>query len=165
MTDRSELTESDIKKIKNLIEIEDIKKMRLHYSYFMDIRDLDKLMEVFAEGALCEYGPYGEWRGKETILNNYKETFKETMDNPFASMHVNTNHLVEITGPTSAKGRVYLVDIVTDVKPDENPFLWFALYDEEYEKIDNSWKIKRTSLEFFWPERHVQDNIIPGEFI
>ena len=28
MTDRSELTESDIKKIKNLIEIEDIKKMR-----------------------------------------------------------------------------------------------------------------------------------------
>ena len=47
MTDRSELTESDIKKIKNLIEIEDIKKMRLHYSYFMDIRDLDKLMKVF----------------------------------------------------------------------------------------------------------------------
>ncbi len=52
-----------------------------------------------------------------------------------------------------------------DKKPDENPFLWFALYDEEYKKIDDSWKIKRTSLQFFWPERHIQDNIIPGDFV
>ena len=108
MTDRSELTESDIKKIKNLIEIEDIKKMRLHYSYFMDIRDLDKLMEVFAEDALCEYGPYGEWRGKETILNNYKETFKETMDNPFASIHVHTIILLRLQGQLQQKAEFIL---------------------------------------------------------
>ena len=165
MTNNNQLTESEILKLRNLIEIEDIKKMRLHYSYLMDCRDLEKLMEIFTDDALCEYGPYGEWKGKETILNNYKETFKDTMNHYFASMHVTTNHLVEITGPNSAIGRNYLVDIATDVKPDENPFLWFALYDEEYKKIDDSWKIKRTSLQFFWPERHIQDNIIPGDFV
>ena len=38
-------------------------------------RELDKLMDVFAEGAVCGYGPYGDWVGKEVIYNNYKETF------------------------------------------------------------------------------------------
>ena len=85
MTDENQLSSEEIKKLRNLIDIEEIKKLRLRYSYHMDARELDKLMDIFAEGAVCGYGPYGDWEGKETIYNNYKETFKDTLDTPFVS--------------------------------------------------------------------------------
>ncbi len=113
MTDENQLSSEEIKKLRDLIDTEEIKKLRLKYSYHMDARELDELMDVFADGAVCGYGPYGDWEGKETIYNNYKETFKDTINTPFISMHVNTNHLVEITGPDTAKGRVYLLDVIT----------------------------------------------------
>ena len=76
MTDENQLSSEEIKKLRNLIDTEEIKKLRLKYSYHMDARELDELMNVFADGAVCGYGPYGDWEGKETIYNNYKETFK-----------------------------------------------------------------------------------------
>ena len=93
-----------------------------------------------------------------------KETFKDTLDTPFVSMHVNTNHLIEITGPDTAKGRVYLLDVITknmdgsDIEEGKSNFLWFALYDEQYVKVDGEWKVKRMDLHFFWPERHIAEN-------
>ena len=164
MSNEENLTSEEIKSLRNLIDIEKIKELRLRYSYHMDARDLDKLMDVFAEGAVCGYGPYGDWVGKEVIYNNYKETFKDSLDTPFLSMHINTNHLIKITGSETAKGRVYLLDGLTknmdgsDLEPGSSNFLWFALYDEEYVKIDDEWKIKNMNLEFFWPERHVSSD-------
>ena len=69
-------------------------------------------------------------------------------------MHINTNHRVEILSDTHATGQCYLVDFATHVGPEENPILWVALYDEEYRKVDGQWQFARSSLEFFWPERH-----------
>ena len=164
MTDENQLSSEEIKKLRDLIDTEEIKKLRLKYSYHMDARELDELMDVFADGAVCGYGPYGDWEGKETIYSNYKETFKDTINTPFVSMHVNTNHLVEITGPDTAKGRVYLLDVITknmdgsDIEEGKSNFLWFALYDEEYVKINGEWKVKRMDLHFFWPERHISDD-------
>ena len=163
MSNEENLTSNEIKALRDLLDIEKIKELRLSYSYLMDARDLDNLMNVFADGAVCGYGPYGDWVGKDVIYNNYKETFKDTLDTPLVSMHVNTNHLVKITGPDKAKGRVYLLDGITknmdgsDIEDGKSNFLWLALYDEEYVKIDGVWKIKNMNLEFFWPERHISE--------
>ena len=163
MSNEENLTSNEIKALRDLLDIEKIKELRLSYSYLMDARDLDNLMNVFADGAVCGYGPYGDWVGKDVIYNNYKETFKDTLDTPFVSMHVNTNHLVKITGPDKAKGRVYLLDGITknmdgsDIEDGKSNFLWLALYDEEYVKIDGVWKIKNMNLKFFWPERHISE--------
>ena len=70
MSNEENLTSEEIKSLRNLLDIEKIKELRLRYSYHMDARDLDKLMDVFAEGAVCGYGPYGDWVGKEVIYNN-----------------------------------------------------------------------------------------------
>ena len=113
MSNDESLTSEEIKSLINLLVIDIIKELRLRYSYLMDARDLDNLMNVFADGAVCGYGPYGDWVGKDVIYNNYKETFKDTLDTPFVSMHINTNHLVKITSPNEAKGRVYLLDGMT----------------------------------------------------
>ena len=85
------------------------------------------------------------------------------INSPFVSMHINTNHLVKITSPNEAKGRVYLLDGMTknmdgsNIEDGKSNFLWLALYDEKYVKIDGIWKIKNMNLEFFWPERHLSE--------
>ena len=57
MSNDESLTSEEIKSLRNLLDIEKIKELRLRYSYLMDARDLDNLMNVFADGAVCGYGP------------------------------------------------------------------------------------------------------------
>ena len=151
-----ELDASEIDRLKKLLEVEAIKELRLSYNYLMDLRDLDQLINIFTDDALCEYGPYGSWTGKEEILSNYRGVFTGDLKAPFSSFHPNANHRVQLLTDTRAEGQVYLMDFVTHVSAKENPLLWLALYDEEYQKIKGQWKIARTSLQFFWPERHTK---------
>ena len=151
-----ELDASEIDRLKKLLEVEAIKELRLSYNYLMDLRDLDQLVNIFTDDALCEYGPYGSWTGKEEILSNYRGVFTGDLKAPFSSFHPNANHRVQLLTDTRAEGQVYLMDFVTHVSAKENPLLWLALYDEEYQKTNGQWKIARTSLQFFWPERHAK---------
>ena len=149
-----ELDSSEIARLREILEIEAIKELRLSYNFLMDLRQLDQLVTIFTDDALCEYGPYGSWTGKEEILSNYCNVFTGDLEAPFSSFHPNANHRVQLLSETRATGQVYLMDFVTHVSAKVNPLLWLALYDEEYRKIEGSWKIARTSLQFFWPERH-----------
>ena len=148
------LSESEITQLRNLLEVEAIRQLHIDYSLAMDLRDIDTLISLFCDDALCEYGPYGSWSGKQVILENYRATLSGELAAPFTSMHLNTNHNIEILSATRATGQCYLTDIATHVAADENPLLWFALYDEEYRKESGKWKFARSSLQFFWPERH-----------
>ena len=160
MTDFEQLTQQELTEVRNLLEIEKIKTLRMQYSYLMDSRQLPAFYDLFDEEALCEFGPYGVWKGRDQIVENFNAVFEDTLDDAFWSMHANTGHQVKITGPSSAQGQIYLLDIVTDKKPDENPFLWFAVYDEDYVKKGDDWKIKRSSIHFLWPEKHLDPKFI-----
>lgn len=151
----SPLSNSEIARLRNLLEVEAIRKLHIDYSMAMDERNLEKLITFFSDDAVCEYGPYGSWSGKQSILENYRKTLTGDLALPFTSQHFNTNHSVELLTPTQAKGQCYLLDVATHVAPEENPLLWFALYDEEYRKEDEQWVFVRTSLQFFWPQRHL----------
>jgi ketosteroid isomerase-like protein len=148
------LSEPEILRLRTLLEAEAIRQLRIDYSLAMDLRDLNELIKLFCDDALCEYGPYGSWEGKQVIMDNYRATFSGDLEAPFTSLHINTNHNVKILSDSHATGQCYLTDIATHTAPEENPILWFALYDEEYRKDDGHWKFARSSLQFFWPERH-----------
>lgn len=81
----------------------------------------------------------------------------------FSNLHVITNHNVELTGNDSATGLVYLVDFDTNenLKKTGNPLFWLGVYDEEYQRTGEGWRIARQSLSFIWPERHLCDNFPP----
>lgn len=156
-------TPDEVRRLRALLEIEDIRKVRMLYSQLMDANDLDGLAMVFAEDALCEFGPYGTWKGRKTIRDNYAKVQADGGNITFGAVHANTNHWVELTGPTTAVGRCYLLDVVTRTEPSKIPFVWIGLYDEDYEKTGGRWFIKRTTLHFFWPQRLVGAGF-PGPF-
>ena len=154
-------TAEEIRELRTLLEIEKIRKVKLLYSQLMDSRDVDGLAEIFAEDAVCEFGPYGTWRGRDEIRANYHEVFKDAI--PYDGIHATTNQWVELTGPATAASRTYLIDVVHEPDPRTNPVIWYGLYDEVFGKIDSEWKITRCSLEFLWPKRMVSEGW-PGPF-
>ncbi|MBI1250943.1 MAG: nuclear transport factor 2 family protein [Alphaproteobacteria bacterium] len=151
--------------VDDLLEIERIRKIRMLYSYYLDAGEIDALAALFSADAVCEFGPFGVWTGQATIAENYHKVMGPMLSKgPFHSLHVNTNHWVELTGPASAVGRLYLVDLALDRAPEENPLLWLGAYDEAYVKVSGDWKIQRTSLHFMWPQRHITGDF-PGNHL
>ncbi|MDB5480822.1 MAG: hypothetical protein JWO83_1875 [Caulobacteraceae bacterium] len=151
--------------VEDLLEIEAIRKLRTLYSYYLDAGELDALVALFADDAVCEFGPYGVWEGKATIRANYEVVERPMIEKGgFLTLHANTNHWVELTGADSAVGRVYLIDLSLGGEPEKNPMVWLGVYDESYRKIGGAWKISRSSLQFLWPQRHVTAGF-PGKHL
>ena len=145
-------TPDEIEELRTLLEVEKIKKTKLLYSQLMDSRDIDGLAEIFADDAVCEFGPeYGVWKGKEEIRTNYKGVFNAEREGAdavlYGGFHVTTNQWVELTGPDTAVSRTYLIDTVHEPDPRTNPIIWLGLYDEDYVKVNGDWKIKRSTLQ------------------
>jgi hypothetical protein len=151
--------------VEELLEIESIRKLRTLYSYYLDAGELDALVALFADDAVCEFGPYGVWEGKATIRANYEVVERPMIEKGgFQTLHANTNHWVELTGSDTAVGRVYLIDLALGGDPEKNPMVWLGIYDESYKKVSGAWKIARSSLQFLWPKRHVTGDF-PGKHL
>ena len=149
--------------LEEFLEIERIKKLRILYSHYFDSNDLDRMVDLFTDDVICEFGPYGVWHGKAEMRKNYEDVhahWDKLKRGPYPYMHITTNHWVEITGPESAEGRCYLIDTVT-ADQERNALLLLGIYDDEYKKVAGKWKIHRTRLDFVWPDYSVVGGV-PG---
>ena len=71
--------------IQELLEIEEIKNLRIMYSHYIDGGDVDGLAQLFCEDATCEFGEAygGDWVGREAIREHYKRyTAKRFLPTP-----------------------------------------------------------------------------------
>ena len=142
--------------IDDLLDIESIKHLRALGSKYLDSGDLEALVDLYTEDAVCEFGPYGSWHGRDTFLANFAEAEAPFYKSGyFSNLHVVTNHVVELTGPDTASGLVYLLDFVAGdmMREGGNPLYWLGVYDEQYRRGDGGWRISRQSLNFVWPQR------------
>jgi len=143
--------------IENLLDIHAIKNLRILYSAYFDGQEIDKLMTLLTPDVVCEFGPEygGDWVGHETIRKNFL-SYMDREGQPWSVMHAITNHIIELTGPDTAKGRGYLLDLNL-ADGNENPLLLFGVYDDLYKKVDGQWLIYRTRIDFLWPTRHIME--------
>jgi len=139
--------------IEDLLEIEEIKELRMLYSHYYDADDVDNLITLFTDECICEFGPRfgGDWVGIKEIEANYRKWAAEE-GIPHSVMHAVTNPWIRLIDEDTAHGRWYLLDIITDVER-ENPLGLFGIYDDVYKKVDGAWKIHRTRIDFLWPDR------------
>lgn len=133
--------------VEQLMDIENIKKLKAKYCYFMDSGRLDDLAELFTDDGVCEFGPKfgGTYAGRETIRKFFKEV--EGGVQPNTVMHAVSNPIIEVDGD-SATGKWYLQDYV--VKGSEQPLRVLAVYDEQYRRERGEWKIRLTKIDFLY---------------
>lgn len=140
--------------IERLLEIEEIKNLRHLYSHYFDGQDVDALADLFAEDAVCEFGPDygGDWVGRQQIRDNYAR-YALAEGPQFGVLHAVTNPWIRLIDEQTAHGRWYLLDLRTTEGVD-NPLILFGIYDDVYRKVDARWLIHRTRIDFLWPRRH-----------
>lgn len=153
-----ELSPDEITRLRRLLVEDDIRKVKLLYSQLMDAGRIDELAELFTEDAVCIFGSFGEWHGREEIRTNFAAVDKEHHGGvPFHAMHATTDHWVEVTGPDTAVGRSYLIDLITGTPRDGQPIVVLGTYDETYRKVGGAWLVERCVLQFLWPDKQVSD--------
>ncbi len=79
--------------VEELLEIEEIKQLRIMYSHYLDGGDLEGLVGLFCEDAVCEFGENygGDWVGRETIRKNYSSYTSDEIK-PFSMFMHAVNH-------------------------------------------------------------------------
>jgi hypothetical protein len=150
-----QLTAEELGRVRELLEIEAIRKLAVEFTQTMDLNELDRMIALFTGDARCEFGHYGVWEGRDAIFEGFRARAEANGWMPLKVLRANTNHWVELTGPDTAVGRRYLLNGASFKGKDESPINYLGLYDEDYRKVDGAWKIARTSLNFFWPDRDV----------
>lgn len=138
--------------ITDLVEVEKIKNVKALYAYYFDARNLEKLVDLFAEDGVCEFSEEfgGHWVGKESIRENFRIQL-EKLDRDWATIHAITNHVVTLNADGTATGRCYLLDYM--VQREENPLFAVAVYDDLFRKVGNRWLIQRTRINFHWMDK------------
>ncbi len=134
-TSSTRLTASD------LIEIEEIKRLKYKYMRCLDQKLWDEIAECFAPDATAAYssGKYA-FEGSEAIVEFLRKSMgSET----FHSSHRVHHPEIEFTGESTATGTWALEDVVIETQW-QITIRGAAFYEDEYVKLDGEWKIKST---------------------
>lgn len=129
-----------------LSDTEEIRRVKHLYSWCYDGADVAGLVDLFTDDAVCDFGPYGTWRGKEAIREGYRYNI-EREGPPFSTIHAMANQVITLNGDT-AHSRCFLLDIL--VKGEGNPLTLLGIYDEDYRREDGRWRISRSRIDFLW---------------
>nr|WP_321358845.1 nuclear transport factor 2 family protein [uncultured Draconibacterium sp.] len=116
-----------------------------------------KIKQSLKEDAVCQTDRT-PWNGRAQIQKGLEKAFADLDTHNYGNypfLHVVTNHLIEITGPTTAKGKYYLIDLFTERPVEDLPLLLLGLYVDDYELIDGKWYIASTRLDIAWPARNI----------
>lgn len=142
--------------IEEVVALEAIRKVKYLYAHHLDAKNLEGLVELFTEDAVCEFGSsYGEWRGRDEIRAGFQIEIDKVRGIDYPFMHAVTTPWVEITAADTATAKWFLLEMGTESTEVEAPLRLTGVYTDTYKKIDGRWRIAHTHLDFTWPMRDV----------
>lgn len=147
----SPTTQAD--RIAALLDREEIRALRLHYSALLDGGAAERMDEVFTEDAEVKV-TVGSMTGLDEIrrsLTAAYHSFDTQRRGHFPFLHAVANHEVTLTGPDTATGSCYLLDFVTDRPGPQHPILLLGRYLDTYVRVNGAWRIARSALDVLWP--------------
>jgi hypothetical protein len=141
-----------------LDEIEAIKQLKYRYFRALDCKRWDDLGATLTDDATTAYdsGKYA-FAGRDTILGFLRDALGSTR---VVSLHQGHHPEIEVTSETTARATWYLEDMV--FFRDANTVLHGAgFYNDEYVKVNGSWKIRSTGYERTFEMIETRDTPLP----
>jgi hypothetical protein len=125
----------------DLVEMEQIKRLKYKYLRCLDQKLWDEMVECFTEDAVAEYsGGRYTYNGRQAILDFLRRSMGAES---FHSSHRVHHPELELTSETTATGVWALEDVVVETKW-EITIRGAAFYRDEYVKEQGRWRIRRT---------------------
>ncbi len=130
-----------------LTEIEAIKQLKYRYLRSIDLKLWAELRDTFTEDAISAYADGAQaFRGRDAVMS----FLIEALAGDLVTLHQVHHPEIEVTSPESATGTWYLQDFVINpgddrpIIPGRTILTGAAFYTDEYLKVNDQWKIKRT---------------------
>lgn len=117
------------------------------YCWSYDSGDLEALVDLFTDDAVCDFGEFGCWQGRDDIRREYAAQMAGS-GVPGTRMHTVANPWIEVDGD-DARGRWYLLDLHT-LPGHAQPVRILGRYDDTYRRENGRWRIARTSIDLLW---------------
>ena len=130
-------------------DIEEIRKLKARYFRLLDQQDWQGVSEVFAPDALIDVSSStvsGSGRGVYSGRDSFVATVAKLLDGAVTVHHGHAEE-IELTGADSASGVWAMEDRLWFPEGSPVRTVWGAgWYEEEYERVDGRWRIKRMVL-------------------
>ncbi|MCY3619295.1 MAG: nuclear transport factor 2 family protein [Acidimicrobiaceae bacterium] len=132
-----------------MADIEEIRKLKARYFRLLDHQDWQGLSDVFAPDAQIDVSSStvsGSGRGVYSSRDSFVDTVSKLLHGAVTVHHGHTEE-IELTGADSASGVWAMEDRIWFPEGSPVRTLWGAgWYEEEYERVDGRWRIKRMVL-------------------
>jgi bile-acid 7alpha-dehydratase len=130
--------------VTDLIETEEIKRLKYRYLRCLDQKRWDEIGDCFTDDATTSYGD-GQYAftGRDQIVAFLRESMGR---DDFASSHRCTHPEIDLTSETTATGTWALNDDVI-IGEHDLELHGAAFYRDEYRKVDGQWKIAHTGYQ------------------
>ncbi len=142
----------------DLVEIEQIKRLKYKYLRCLDQKLWDEIAECFTPDATAAYsGGQYTFDDAEAIIAFLRRAMGA---DSFHSSHRVHHPEIELTSETTATGVWALEDVVIDTRF-EITIRGAAFYEDEYVKVDGEWKIRHTGYRRTYEEMQSRKDV-PG---
>jgi hypothetical protein len=141
----------DVRVILNeLRDIEAIKRLKARYCHLVDASRWDELAALFTEDAICDYGFFGRYEGRDQIMTRF---FRELVSSASSfNAHMVHNPIIDVRGDT-ASASWYLTAHST-IQP-ANQAVWvMGIYSDEFRRVAGEWKLSSLTFEFKYYTRY-----------
>jgi len=128
--------------LEELIARESIRDLVARYNGNGDSGRLDQLLELFAEDAVMQVedgDPHVGRAGIRRFFDSPVTGFKD-VSGPVLVRHSVTTHVIDVTGPDTAKGRAYYTVFLAD-----GPDHW-GRYVDEYKRVEGTWQFAKRKV-------------------
>jgi hypothetical protein len=144
--------------LSDLIEIEQIKRLKYKYLRCLDQKLWDEIAECFTPDATAAYsGGQYSFDSAAAIVDFLRQAMGA---DSFHSSHRVHHPEIELTGPNTATGVWALEDEVIDTRF-EITIRGAAFYEDEYVKVDGEWKLRHTGYRRTYEEMQSRKDV-PG---
>ena len=132
--------------LRQLLDIEEIKRLKARYFRTLDHKDWEGYGQVFAREGVLEVPEAG-------MIENGRDAVVAAVSGALrGATTVHQGHMpeIELTGPDTAQGTWAMSDFVEWTRPDAERragLTGFGHYVEEYVREDGEWRIARSRLE------------------
>lgn len=146
-----------------LEDIVALEQLAHRYADAIDACDLERFLDVFTPKArLHIYHPDAEEPFADFSGHDELQIIPGRMQDMFAqTMHVMTNHLVDVDGERATGTVMCTARHLTLDR--ENSMNVMIRYIDNYERRDEAWKIADRQIRFLWSEQHAAIDIGFGQ--
>ena len=133
----------------DLLEIEQIKRLKYRYVRCLDLKLWDELAECFVPDATSSYGD-GEYsyNGRDAIVAFLRDALGKTT---MLTSHKVHQPEIDLTGADTATGTWGLEDVVI-ITDAALTIRGAAFYSDSYVKVDGHWRIRHTGYQRLYEE-------------